>query len=1579
MFRYDAFSRQNRDSSEKYSARPRRRRSPPSGRSGGRRRRARRLLVEGLEGRALLAVAPVDLTMTGGAVLENTALGVEVGQLSTIDADAGDTFTYSLVSGAGSADNASFSIQSNRLVAQTPFDYEFKHQLQVRIRSTDSGNLSVERSFTITVLDVDDFPPSNGMTPVSQADFVNYIELGARVETLNEQSASANGSRHVFTAAARNLVSGQNDHTGNLDVFLYDPLNQDGIVTKLVSHGVDGSSSSAAGDSRNARISADGRFVAFESNASNLVAGQSASGGYQVYLYDVATGVVTLVSRASTAASTPANGESQLTGISDDGSRIVFSSTATNLLAGQADGNGAEDVFLYDRGVNAVRLVSRSTAGAQTTAAARSNGARISGDGAWVAYASLASNLAAGITDNNGQDDIWLYSVATGQNTLVSHLAASATTTAGAGSFAPSISDDGAIVSFESAATNLVTAQVDTNGARDIFRYRRATNSLTLVSHVAGAANTAGNGASTAAALSGGGTFIAYQSTAKNLVAGMAPKSRTDDDVYLHSLSDDVTILASRDATALDSAHTAANGRSWQPSITDDGRYVAFLTQGSNLVEGEVDANGTLADGILFDRVLEASALLNGSADDALTSADGAVDSVLVVGLQAQSDAFAFFTSLGSNLLAQGLDNQATRDSFVFDTSTQLVDGASRNDILSPPTTSTGGGASPFSNYATTDDERYWVFTSPGIDIVVDTIGTPPTSGVGTNQVYLFDRFTFIQTLVSHAPGAPTTAGNGDSSTPLVSGESADGNRFVTFRSTATNLVAGTDANATGDVFLYDATAGTIQLVSRQSGTTTTAANGDSRPLAISRDGRRVLFASRATNLVAGQSDSNGGEDLFLFDRQTGAVTLVSHSADFTAVTANSPTSFATMSADGATIAYASAATNLVTGQSDSAGSNDAFLYATGTNTSTLISRSLVGASIAGNGASTQPHISELGNSVVFVSAASNLISGVTDSNGAADVFLYSTVGGTLQLVSRVAGSATQSANGAALDAVVNRDGTRVLYSTVASNVVGGAFDTNAAADLVLFDVSTGTAELVTRKFGTQATAASGGNLGAIAISDNGRYVAYDTTMTDLVSRLPGPAGSREVYQFDSQNDVTSLVTSRPYGATVNTSRLTGFGSSGDFVGLSSDSDLLIDWDYNFLGDSFLWSAPTDPPNEAPTNILLSSASVNENLPIGTVVGALSTTDADVGESFTYELVGGPGGDDNGSFELNGSTLVTSAVFHQTDKTSRQVRIRSTDSNGAFVEKSFTITITGDFNGPTNITLSRSAVSEMLRGATVGAVTVVNPDGNATHTLTTNDSRFAFTGNTLKLKTTDFLNRTVATTITLTITATDDAVPPHVFNKQFTLDVLSNPTPWRNPLDSLDVNPDTFVAPQDALIVINELNASGSHALLPPLEGEAPPPPWFDTDGDNFVAPIDALLVINFLNQQAGQEGEDLALPVDPLAASYAAPSDEEPPVDEESDEPTDDEVGPVEGPPGDDSSLPPEILSTTGGPVPTDNSASPYRTPVALNLLASSGLLRSRIAAQSTSPLATSIRPVDDDAWDDVLETLAQEQAGGK
>src|SRR6185369_4366383 len=215
------------------------------------------------------------------------------------------------------------------------------------------------------------------------------------------------------------------------------------------------------------------------------------------------------------------------------------------------------------------------------------------------------------------------------------------------------------------------------------------------------------------------------------------------------------------------------------------------------------------------------------------------------------------------------------------------------------------GPGSLFSDAAFSPDGAFLAYDSLCPDLVAGQVDTN-----GVRDAFLYEIATGTTRLVSHAAGAPLTAAGG------VSPKAANGGRFVTFLSTATNLIPGAaDTNNGLDAFLWDRATGTNTLVSHVPGSTTTAADGPTDGAEISAEGRRIVLASKATNLVAGEMSFNIYDDVFSVDRASGAITLLSHRPGSATATGNAYTSAANgLSGDGNCVVLYSNATDLVPG-----------------------------------------------------------------------------------------------------------------------------------------------------------------------------------------------------------------------------------------------------------------------------------------------------------------------------------------------------------------------------------------------------------------------------------------------------------------------------------------------------------------------------------------------------------------------------------------------------------------------------------------------------------------------------------------
>ncbi len=283
-----------------------------------------------------------------------------------------------------------------------------------------------------------------------QTERVSVSSDGEQGNSTSQHSSISADARYVaFESWATNLVPG--DTNGHQDVFVHD--RQTGETTRV---SVSSSGEQGNADSWSPSISADGRYVAFESLAYNLVPGDT-NGQCAVFVHDCQTGETTLASVSSSGEQ--GNGASGHPSISADGRYVAFESRAGNLVPGGT--NGELHIFVHDRQAGETTRVSISSSGEQANE--YSYLPSISGDGRYVAFFGGASNLVPG--DTNNRYDVFVHDRQTGQTTRVS--VSSSGEQGNAMSENPSISADGRYVAFESYATNLVPD--DTNGHWDIF------------------------------------------------------------------------------------------------------------------------------------------------------------------------------------------------------------------------------------------------------------------------------------------------------------------------------------------------------------------------------------------------------------------------------------------------------------------------------------------------------------------------------------------------------------------------------------------------------------------------------------------------------------------------------------------------------------------------------------------------------------------------------------------------------------------------------------------------------------------------------------------------------------------------------------------------------------------------------------------------------------------------------------------------------------------------------------------------------------------------------------------------------
>jgi Tol biopolymer transport system component len=323
-------------------------------------------------------------------------------------------------------------------------------------------------------------------------------------------------------------------------------------------------------------ISADGRYVAFYSDATNFVAGDT-NDARDVFVRDLQTGATTRVSVSSSGAE--ANGDSFAPALSSDGRYVAFASAATNLVEG--DTNDANDIFIRDRQANTTTRISAGFDGSQANGG--SDQPSLSGDGRLVAFTSVASNIVNG--DTNNLRDAFVYDRQTGTSVDVS--VDSNGVQGDLESASPVLSADGKFVAYSSFADNLIPD--DENEGNDIFVRDLQANKTERVSEFTGHYEAEGD--SQRPSISADGRYVAFDSDDWDLVWGDTNDSF---DVFVNDRATTVTIRVS-----VDDSGTQSNGDSFRPSISTDGRYVAFYSEASNLVSG--DTNGA-TDVFVYDR-----------------------------------------------------------------------------------------------------------------------------------------------------------------------------------------------------------------------------------------------------------------------------------------------------------------------------------------------------------------------------------------------------------------------------------------------------------------------------------------------------------------------------------------------------------------------------------------------------------------------------------------------------------------------------------------------------------------------------------------------------------------------------------------------------------------------------------------------------------------------------------------------------------------------------------------------------------------------------------------------------------------
>ena len=374
---------------------------------------------------------------------------------------------------------------------------------------------------------------------------------------------SKTGQFITFATDADNLDAG--DTNGFRDIYVRNMKNGS---TKIVSRSSKGVRTD--GDSFRPVISANGRYIAFDSDADFLIDGKKIA-GRQVYLRDRKTGKTKLISVNN--AGQVANNQSTVPSISANGRLVAFASFGTN-LTGKPTG-GEVQIYLRDHVARKTYLISKTNAGKPGDGG--SSEPAISPDGRRIAYSLVADNLSK--VDRNGRQQVYLYNRDSRKTSLVSKNKGGKAGKHGDSS-RPVLSTKAKAIIFSSEARNLV--KNDKNGTGDVFR--RTNGKLSMVSR-----NWKGrqpNKLSWDPDITPSGRYLVYYSDASNMIK--AGTNGTDSHIYVRDLKTGKVVLASK-------TKAKGNGTSLFPKISANSKYLIYQSRATNLIPGG-DANGTEYD-----------------------------------------------------------------------------------------------------------------------------------------------------------------------------------------------------------------------------------------------------------------------------------------------------------------------------------------------------------------------------------------------------------------------------------------------------------------------------------------------------------------------------------------------------------------------------------------------------------------------------------------------------------------------------------------------------------------------------------------------------------------------------------------------------------------------------------------------------------------------------------------------------------------------------------------------------------------------------------------------------------------------
>ena len=637
---------------------------------------------------------------------------------------------------------------------------------------------------------------------------------------------SPDGRYVLFASTANDLVLATNNPPTpissllKLNVLLRDRTNG---TTKLVSVNLTGLGGGNGG-SLPADVSADGRYAAFESSATDLVAGDT-NNTNDVFVRDLSIGVTRLVSASTNGA--VGNGASRSATMTSDGRYVAFVSGASNLVPN--DTNGIPDVFVRDLQGGSNILISAGATSAGTVLSyttSSSESPDITPDGRYVAFFSTATNLVPGVRTVG---DIYVRDLV-GESTRWASADARAVLLAAQGTtngvcYNHNISADGQFVAYE--VSRAPGSSALTPGV--ILRYSVGSGQTDVVNTNAYVPAMPYEDIHNLE-MTPDGRFIAF-------VANTNGTSGATTCIYVWDAQTGTAALASGNLSNAVPTKSLCD----KPALSTNGQFVAFLSSATNMV-----TNAVLGDFHAYRRDLQAGCTVLLDADSNGIGSPINPETSLCLNVDGR---FVAFECAEGNLVPHNRSHRS--DVFVRDVATGAGELISVRDVALDSLTP--NGATMFSAFSLSTDGRWFTFASEANNLAANDTNLH-------RDIFLRDLVSGTNCLVSVDTNG--FSGDGLSAEPAIS---ADG-RYVAFTSSADNLVPG-DTNKAADVFVRDLQAETTVLVSFNTAGTGPGNKHSYSPV-ISGNGRYVLFLSKASNLASGSF--SGTENLFVRDLQVG-------------------------------------------------------------------------------------------------------------------------------------------------------------------------------------------------------------------------------------------------------------------------------------------------------------------------------------------------------------------------------------------------------------------------------------------------------------------------------------------------------------------------------------------------------------------------------------------------------------------------------------------------------------------------------------------------------------------------------------